>query len=79
MIADLRRAFPRMWFLAIGISLSFISGDQPRAPRWVQRAGLEWLHRLLREPSRLFRRYIIEGVPFTVRLLLASAGRRLSR
>jgi N-acetylglucosaminyldiphosphoundecaprenol N-acetyl-beta-D-mannosaminyltransferase len=79
LIVDLCRAFPRMWFLGIGISLSFISGDQARAPRWLQRAGLEWLHRLSREPTRLFRRYVVEGVPFTVRLLLAAAARRRRR
>ncbi|HLI61647.1 MAG TPA: WecB/TagA/CpsF family glycosyltransferase [Solirubrobacteraceae bacterium] len=78
LIIDLCPFLPATWFLGIGISLSFISGDQRRAPAWVQKAGLEWAHRLSREPGRLFRRYVIEGIPFTVRLLFASARRRLA-
>ncbi len=41
--------------VAEGGSFSFISGATPRAPRWMRRAGLEWLFRLLRQPSRLRR------------------------
>ncbi len=41
--------------VAEGGSLSFISGTTSRAPRWMRRAGLEWLFRLLRQPSRLRR------------------------
>ena len=76
LIAELRDEFPEMWFLGIGASLSFLSGDRSRAPRWLQRVGLEWMHRLALEPRRLFRRYVVEGVPFTLRLLLVSAVRR---
>ena len=46
--------------LCIGASLEFIAGAQPRAPVWMQRAGLEWLHRLGRDPRRLARRYLID-------------------
>lgn len=76
LIAELRGEFPEMWFLGIGVSLSFLSGDRARAPRWIQRLGLEWVHRLALEPRRLFRRYLVEGVPFTLRLLLVCAARR---
>jgi N-acetylglucosaminyldiphosphoundecaprenol N-acetyl-beta-D-mannosaminyltransferase len=41
--------------VAEGGSLSFISGAIGRAPRWMRRSGLEWLYRLLRQPSRLRR------------------------
>jgi N-acetylglucosaminyldiphosphoundecaprenol N-acetyl-beta-D-mannosaminyltransferase len=41
--------------VAEGGSFSFISGSTPRAPSWMRRAGLEWLFRLLRQPSRLRR------------------------
>ncbi len=41
----------------IGASFDFVSGMLPRAPAWVQRAGLEWLFRTLVEPGRLWRRY----------------------
>lgn len=47
--------------LCIGASLDFLTGRATRAPRWMQRASLEWLHRLLSEPERLWRRYLVEG------------------
>jgi exopolysaccharide biosynthesis WecB/TagA/CpsF family protein len=46
--------------LCIGASIDFLTGKQSRAPCWVQRAGLEWLHRLLSDPRRLARRYLLE-------------------
>lgn len=47
--------------LCIGASLEFLVGAKQRAPRWMQRAGLEWLFRLVSEPRRLWRRYLVEG------------------
>jgi exopolysaccharide biosynthesis WecB/TagA/CpsF family protein len=47
--------------LCIGASLEFLSGDQHRAPAWMRKAGLEWLFRLLSEPRRMWRRYLVEG------------------
>ena len=46
--------------LCIGASIDFLTEKQRRAPQWVQRFGLEWLHRLLSDPKRLARRYLIE-------------------
>jgi exopolysaccharide biosynthesis WecB/TagA/CpsF family protein len=46
--------------LCIGASIDFLTGKQRRAPVWVQRAGFEWLHRLLSDPRRLASRYLIE-------------------
>ena len=46
--------------LCVGASIDFLTGRQRRAPRWVQRAGLEWLHRLLSDPVRLGSRYLVE-------------------
>jgi N-acetylglucosaminyldiphosphoundecaprenol N-acetyl-beta-D-mannosaminyltransferase len=43
--------------LCIGATIDFLAGEKSRAPRWMQRCGLEWLHRLSSEPKRLFRRY----------------------
>jgi N-acetylglucosaminyldiphosphoundecaprenol N-acetyl-beta-D-mannosaminyltransferase len=77
LIARLREGRPSVWFLSCGISLSFVSGDVRRAPRWVQRLGLEWLHRLAQEPRRLARRYLIEGFPFMARLVLSAMRDRL--
>lgn len=73
LIDTLRADFPDAWFFGIGISLSFVTGDVKRAPRWVRRIGLEWAHRLLQEPGRLARRYIIVGIPFAFRMLTSAA------
>lgn len=72
LIAQLRPLLPGAWWLGVGISLSFIAEHVRRAPRWVQRIGLEWAHRLMQEPRRLAKRYLVEGIPFAV-LLLGSA------
>jgi len=47
--------------LCIGASIAFLTGELRRAPRWMQRLGLEWAHRLLSEPGRLWRRYLIDS------------------
>jgi N-acetylglucosaminyldiphosphoundecaprenol N-acetyl-beta-D-mannosaminyltransferase len=54
----------------IGASIDFVTGKQRRAPRWMQRIGAEWLYRLLSDPRRLARRYLIRGPKF-----LAYVGR----
>lgn len=68
---------PACWFLGIGISFSFVSGEVARAPRWMRAVGLEWLHRLARDPRRLAKRYLLNGIPFGLRLLSVSAARGL--
>lgn len=47
--------------LCVGASLDFIGGRVARAPKWMQNARLEWLHRLASEPRRLWKRYLVEG------------------
>jgi exopolysaccharide biosynthesis WecB/TagA/CpsF family protein len=47
------------WIVTCGGCFNFAAGDYRRAPQWMQTAGLEWLHRLLREPKRLFWRYAV--------------------
>jgi exopolysaccharide biosynthesis WecB/TagA/CpsF family protein len=47
--------------LCIGASIDFLTGKQQRAPVWMQKAGLEWLYRLLSNPRRLASRYLIES------------------
>lgn len=68
-IRRLKDELPATWWLGVGISFSFLTGDVNRAPRWMQRAGLEWLHRLQQEPRRLFKRYVVQGLPFAASLL----------
>lgn len=52
--------------LAVGVGGSFdvIAGVTSRAPKWMQRWGLEWLHRLLQEPRRMFMRYLVGNSKF---------------
>ncbi|HEY3504035.1 MAG TPA: WecB/TagA/CpsF family glycosyltransferase [Actinocatenispora sp.] len=76
LIARLAPALPGTWFVGCGAAIGFVAGVQRRAPRWMQRAGLEWAHRLGCEPGRLFRRYVVHDAPFAVRLLATSALRR---
>lgn len=52
--------------LGVGAAFDFLAGDIPVAPNWVQTAGLEWLHRLLQEPKRLWRRYLETNSAFVV-------------
>jgi N-acetylglucosaminyldiphosphoundecaprenol N-acetyl-beta-D-mannosaminyltransferase len=78
LIERIRARLPTAWFLGVGISLSFVCGDIRRAPRWMQRIGLEWVHRLAQEPTRLFRRYVLHDIPFAFRLIVSAAGKRLS-
>lgn len=47
--------------LCVGASVDFLTGRQQRAPKVFQTLSLEWLHRLLSQPRRMFRRYVIEG------------------
>jgi N-acetylglucosaminyldiphosphoundecaprenol N-acetyl-beta-D-mannosaminyltransferase len=71
-IAACRERLPATWFLGCGAAVNFAAGYEHRAPGWMQRTGLEWLHRLCAEPRRLFGRYAGD-VPFALRVLLVSA------
>jgi N-acetylglucosaminyldiphosphoundecaprenol N-acetyl-beta-D-mannosaminyltransferase len=76
LIRRLRAEHPSVWFVSVGASFAFVAGEVARAPRWMQRTGLEWVHRLAQEPRRLARRYLVDGIPFLVRVLASSARRR---
>lgn len=56
-----RRGLARGVALCIGASVDFLSGDKRRAPRWFQERSLEWAFRLVTEPRRLWRRYLVRG------------------
>jgi N-acetylglucosaminyldiphosphoundecaprenol N-acetyl-beta-D-mannosaminyltransferase len=76
LIRRLRRVLPRAWFLGVGVSFSFTAGEIDRAPKWMRRVGLEWCHRLAKEPGRLWKRYLLHGLPFAARLFMASCADR---
>jgi N-acetylglucosaminyldiphosphoundecaprenol N-acetyl-beta-D-mannosaminyltransferase len=79
LIERLRSVHASAWWLGVGISFSFLSGGVARAPGWMQRCGLEWVHRVLQEPRRLGRRYLIHGIPFAFQLFAGVARRRYAR
>ena len=56
--------------LCVGASIDFITGKSVRAPLWLQQLKLEWAYRLMREPGRLWRRYLIES-PKIFRIFMA--------
>lgn len=62
--------------IGVGAAFDFHAGLKPQAPRWMQRAGLEWLFRLATEPRRLWRRYLINNPLFIAALICAWWARR---
>jgi N-acetylglucosaminyldiphosphoundecaprenol N-acetyl-beta-D-mannosaminyltransferase len=54
--------------IGVGGLLDFYSGRIPRAPRWIRKLGMEWCYRLIQEPKRLWRRYLVGNVVFLARL-----------
>jgi N-acetylglucosaminyldiphosphoundecaprenol N-acetyl-beta-D-mannosaminyltransferase len=76
LITRLRQVVPRAWFLGCGAGIAMAAGQFRRAPVALQRFGAEWVHRLILEPRRLARRYLVNDLPFALRLLArARAGR----
>ena len=61
--------------VGVGAAFDYHAGTMPRAPLWMQQAGLEWLHRLGSEPRRLWRRYLVTNTLF----VLAAARQLLGR
>lgn len=79
LIVALRERMPSAWFVSCGVSFSFVAGEIQRAPVLMQRLGLEWLHRMAQEPARLYRRYLLEGIPFLVELMWSALAFRFGR
>ena len=61
-------------FFGIGATVDFEAGLVPRAPTWMSRNGLEWFWRLAREPRRLWKRYLVDDLPFFWLLLRQRLG-----
>lgn len=64
--------------VAIGVGglFDFVSGRINRAPAWMRDSGLEWIYRLLQEPSRMWRRYLVGNFTFLGRIVLQRLGLR---
>lgn len=64
--------------VAVGAAFDFISGQKAKAPRWMQDSGLEWLFRLIQEPRRLWKRYLVTNSLYLAYLAWALAAKRIS-
>jgi N-acetylglucosaminyldiphosphoundecaprenol N-acetyl-beta-D-mannosaminyltransferase len=60
--------------MGVGCVLDIFAGNVRRAPLWMQQTGLEWAFRLVQEPHRLWRRYLLNDLPLLARLMLAGPG-----
>ena len=85
-ISELASAMPAAWFIGCGAAIPFAAGKVPRAPAWMQRCSLEWVHRLAIEPRRLSKRYLLQDLPYGLSLLtfamiarIAKIGRRRTK
>ncbi len=64
-------------FMGVGGSFDVISGVIPRAPKWMQKAGLEWLFRVIQEPRRLFKRYFFGNWKFIISIIKEKRATKL--
>jgi N-acetylglucosaminyldiphosphoundecaprenol N-acetyl-beta-D-mannosaminyltransferase len=65
--------------LGVGAAFSFFSGEVSQAPRWLMGLGLEWLYRLIQEPGRLWRRYLVNNPLFVLLFAAQLIGDRWQR
>jgi N-acetylglucosaminyldiphosphoundecaprenol N-acetyl-beta-D-mannosaminyltransferase len=63
-IDDVATALAPAVLIGVGASLDFLAGTAVRAPRWMSRVGLEWLHRLGKDPKRMIHRYLVRDAEF---------------
>ncbi|WP_017314654.1 WecB/TagA/CpsF family glycosyltransferase [Mastigocladopsis repens] len=56
-------------FMALGATIDFEAGNVKRSPKWMSEVGLEWLFRMLCEPKRLWKRYLVDDIPFFILIL----------
>ena len=69
-----RAALPGVTMFGVGAAFDFHAGRVAQAPSWVQRNGFEWAYRLLKEPRRLWRRYLLQTPLFLPLWFLQRAG-----
>ena len=66
---ELRRRMPHLVLLGIGGTFEILGPQGSRAPRWMQKGGLEWLYRVIQEPGRMWKRYLSTNSKFAWLLL----------
>jgi N-acetylglucosaminyldiphosphoundecaprenol N-acetyl-beta-D-mannosaminyltransferase len=78
-IDDVASSLSPAVLIGVGASLDFLAGTAVRAPRWMSRVGLEWAHRLVKDPKRMIQRYLVRDAEFPAilaRQLLRRAPRK---
>ena len=73
-IAQNRSSLNPAIYIGIGGAFEVMAGIAKRAPKWMQKSGLEWLFRFIQEPKRLFRRYFIEAPVFIPLIIRQKLG-----
>jgi N-acetylglucosaminyldiphosphoundecaprenol N-acetyl-beta-D-mannosaminyltransferase len=65
--------------MGVGYTFDLLAGKYPLPPEWATRVGLEWLYRLLHDPVRLGKRYVVQDLAFVPKLLAEIAHKRIKR
>ena len=75
-MAENRESLNCKVMIGVGAAFDIHTGRVKDAPDWIKAAGMQWLHRLCQEPSRLWKRYLVNNSGFVVRALLQFTGLR---
>jgi len=73
-MAEHVESLPGKVLIGVGAAFDFHAGLKRQAPAWMQRSGLEWFYRLLSEPQRLWRRYLVNNPAFVFSITLQMLG-----
>lgn len=75
----IRPELPGIALVGVGAAFDFLAGTKKQAPAWMQKAGLEWLFRLIQEPRRLWRRYVWNNPAYAMLLLMQVVRHKVGR
>ncbi len=75
-MAEYLEKLPVTVMIGVGAACDILTGRVKDSPQWVKRSGLQWFHRLLQEPSRLWKRYLINNPRFLQLLVMQMWNRR---
>ena len=75
-MADYLDKLPVAVMIGVGAACDILTGRVKDSPQWVKRSGLQWLHRLIQEPTRLWKRYLVNNPRFVHKLMQQAWARR---
>jgi len=73
-MANHKGDLPNLIMIGIGAAFDFHAGMKRQAPSWMQKIGLEWFFRLINEPNRLWRRYLLNNPSFVILVITQLLG-----